>query len=209
MKVSRGRVVAIGACVALLAAMGFSTTWHPADEPVAGGPQRFDAVGWAEDNYESEVVPTIEENAVELTTLQPLLAEDPEATGEEYGTRDGNSPYTYSVTVTGEAGKAEGGFMPLTVDGIGDPVKITVQVGPAVNGTALRDASGLVSFNDFVNQVEYSDAAIALNNLMKADLLADLDVAGLEGTQVLVVGATAPLNAELIVITPVRIEAAS
>ena len=34
-----------------------------------------------------------------------------------------------------------------------------MQVGPAINGTALRDATGLVNFNDFVNQVEYANAA--------------------------------------------------
>ena len=69
-----------------------------------------------------------------------------------------------------------------------------MQVGPAINGTALRDASGLVDFNDFVNQVEYADAATALNDAMKAELLADLDPASLAGKKVTVVGAIAPLN---------------
>ena len=72
----------------------------------------------------------------------------------------------------------------------------------------LRDATGLVSFNDFVNQVEYADAATALNNEMKKDLLDGLDPASLAGKQVTVVGATAPLNPEVITITPVSIEAA-
>ena len=99
-----------------------------------------------------------------------------------------------------------GGLMPVTVPGVPKSTRIAVQVGPAINGTALRDATGQVSFNDFVNQVEYADAATALNTEMKADLLQELDPASLVGQDVTVVGATAPLNPEVITITPVSIE---
>ena len=97
--------------------------------------------------------------------------------------------------------------MQVTVPGIGKETRVSVQIGPAINGTTLRDATGLISFNDFVNQVEFSNAATALNTEMKADVLADLDPASLAGKQVTVVGATAPLNPKVITVTPVSIEA--
>ena len=98
--------------------------------------------------------------------------------------------------------------MPVTVAGRRrSPRGSSVQIGPAINGTALRDATGQVDFNDFVNQVEYANAATALNTEMKADVLQGLDPQSLVGKKVTVVGATAPLNPEVITVTPVSIEA--
>ena len=62
-----------------------------------------------------------------------------------------------------------------------------------------------MSFNDFVNQVEYANVATALNTEMKADLLKGLDPDLAVGQQVTVVGATAPLNPDVVTITPVSI----
>ena len=202
------RIVGVVALIALLVAMAMSTTYVSASAPVPGETQKFDAAAFGEENYGSLVKPAIEEDPVELATLVPLLAKDAEAAGEQYGTREGTSPYTYSVTLTGTAGKPAGGLMPVTVPSIPRSTRIAVQVGPAINGTALRDATGQISFNDFVNQVEYADAATALNTEMKADLLQGLDPASLVGKDVTVVGATAPLNPEVITVTPVSIEEA-
>ena len=207
--VTRPRLMVAAGIVILLAAMAVSTTWWPADKPIPGQTVKFDATSWAEENYESKVVPAIEEDPVDVSTLVPLLEQDPDAAGATYGKRDGSSPYTFAVTATGTAGKPEGGLLPIEIDGLPKKVRVAVQIGPAINGTALRDATGLVTFNDFVNQVDYSNAAIALNNLMKANVLAELDAASLTGRQVTVVGATAPLNPQLITITAVRIEAGS
>lgn len=203
---TRSRLVAGLGVVALLAIMAASTTWWPAGKALPGERQEFDAAAWAEDNYESKIVPGITESAVELTTLVPLLREDPEAAGERYGKRDGSSPFTYAVTLTGTAQEPDRGLLPLQVEGLPDDVRVALQVGPAISGTALRDATGLVRFNDFVNQVEYSQVAIALNNKMKESVLADLDPEALVGKRLTLVGATAPPNSELIIITAVSIE---
>ena len=137
-----------------------------------------------------------------------MLRQDPEAAGEKYGTRQGSSPYTYAVSLTGTAEKLEGALLRMTVPGLPGATTVSVQVGPAINGTALRDANGLITFNDFVNQVDYADVATALNNEMKKDLLRDLDPRSIVGKQITVIGATAPLNPELVTVTPVSIEVA-
>ena len=46
----------------------------------------------------------------------------------------------------------------MKIDGVPDDVTVMLQIGPAINGTALRDATGLVDFNDFLNQIEYANA---------------------------------------------------
>ena len=201
-----GRLVAGGLLLALLVAMAVSTTYVSASAPVPGEQKKFDPAAFGKDNYASKVKPAIEKDPVDLATLAPLLAKDAAAAGEQYGKRQGTSPYTYSVTLTGTAGKPKGGLMPITVPGLPDSVRVSVLIGPAINGTVLRDASGLVNFNDFVNQVEFANAATALNDEMKAELLKGLDAESLVGKQVTVVGATAPLNPEVITVTPVSIE---
>ncbi len=188
--------------------MAASTTYVAGDEVAATGKKSFDAKQYGADNYASKIVPAIEKDAVDIATLALAVKADPDAAGKQYGHRDGGSPYTYPVTLKGVAGKPEDGLLPITIDGL-DKVKVSVQIGPAINGTALRDATGLVKFNDFVNQVEYADSAIALNRLMSADVLSSLDVAGLVGKTITVVGATSPLNPELFTVTPIKIEASS
>lgn len=203
------RYLIVASLVVLFVAMGLSTTYVDADAPVPGAEEAFEPAAFGKEQYASTVKPAIEESPVDLVELLPLLAEDPDAAGAKYGKREGTSPYTYSVTVTGIAEKAVNGLMPIKVDGIDPEARITVQIGPAINGTALRDATGLISFNDFVNQVQYAQAATALNNEMKADLFQGLETSTMVGKPVTVVGAAAPLNPQLITITPVSIAEAS
>ncbi len=201
-----GGVLAVG----LLAAIAATTTTVSASDPAAGaaGGSTFDAVEYAEERYAAEVVPTIRENAVPITDLLPEIIEDPESAGEQYGHRSGaTSPYAYPTSGEGVAGAVDGTLLPLTIDGVPDDVQVMIQIGPAINGTALRDATGLVDFNDFLNQIEYANAATELNNKVKSDVLADFDAAGAEGKTVRFVGAFAyGSNPAVLQVTPVELE---
>ena len=64
---------------------------------------------------------------------------------------------------------------------------VSVQVGPR-SRARRSDAVGFIEFGQFVNQVEYADAATALNNQVKAQVLEDLDPASLKGKKVQVHG---------------------
>ena len=207
----RPRVVGGVLAVALLAAIAATTTTVSASDPgaaAAAGGSTFDAVEYAQEHYESEVVPTITENAVDITELLPQIIEDPDAAGEKYGHRAGvSSPYAYAVSGEGVAEAVDGTLLPLKIDGVPDDVRVMLQVGPAINGTALRDATGLVDFNDFLNQIEYANAATELNNKVKSDVLADFDAKGAKGKTVRFVGAFAyGSNPAVLQITPVQLE---
>jgi predicted lipoprotein len=207
----RPKVIGSVLAVALLAAIAATTTTVSASDPgaaAAAGGSTFDAVEYAEERYAAEVVPNIQENAVPITDLLPQIVEDPEAAGEQYGHRSGSSsPYAYPTSGEGVAGAVDGTLLPLTIEGIPDDVQVMIQIGPAINGTALRDATGLVDFNDFLNQIEYANAATELNNKVKSDVLADFDAAGAEGRTVRFVGAFAyGSNPAVLQVTPVELE---
>ncbi|MFB8267556.1 DUF2291 family protein [Streptomyces sp. NPDC055955] len=192
----------------LVVAMAVTTTYRSDSEAASGAKPKFVAAEYGADTYGAKVVPAIKKNAVQITTLHKAMAADSEAAGRTYGHRAGTGPYSYAVTLTGTAGAARGGLMQVSVPGL-DKIRVSVQIGPAVNGTALRDAPGFITFGQFTNQVDYADAATALNTEMKTKLLKTFDPVAVKGKEVTVTGAMTPLTADLLTITPISIEAAS
>jgi len=68
-------------------------------------------------------------------------------------------------------------------------LRVAVQVGPVIRGTALRDAVRFMSFTDFANQSEFAAVSNALNDRVLRDVLAGLDAASLQGRTLTVIGA--------------------
>lgn len=208
----RPAVVSGAVTLALLVAIAATTTVVRADDPdaVSVGPQVFDPVEYANERYESEVVPTITEEATPITELLPAIIADPAAAGAEFGHKDGvSSPFAYAVTGTGVAGPVQGTLLPLTIDGMPDGVEVMLQIGPAINGTALRDATGLIGFDDFLNQIEYANVSTELNNKVKSEVLAGFDAAAADGQTVTFTGAFAyGSNTALLQVTPVELAVA-
>ncbi|MGA5454925.1 DUF2291 family protein [Streptomyces umbrinus] len=196
----------LAALLLLVVVIGLTSTYQSGSEADMQAKPRFDPAEYASKTYASKVAPAIEKNAVDIATLQKAIAASPEAAGERYGHRAGTGPYSYSVALTGMAGTARSGLMPVTVEGLGK-ARVSVQIGPVVSGTALRDAPGSITFGQFTNQVEYADAATALNTEMKKKVLASFDAAGTDGRKVTVIGAMTPLTGDVLTITPVKIEA--
>ena len=99
-----------------------------------------------------------------------------------------------------------GSILPVTVPGVPADVTVQVQIGPALNGTALRDVTGTVSFNEFTNQLEYQQVATELNNQVRDSVLTGLDPASLTGKTITVTGAFTRVNPTLVSVVPVAFE---
>ncbi|SEG92159.1 Predicted lipoprotein [Nonomuraea solani] len=203
-KAPPARWIAAAAVAVLIVLMAVSTEYRTAETAAATARKKFDPAAFGAQNYQAKVVPAIERAAVDLPTLIEAITDDKEAAGEKYGKRQGTGPYTFAVKGTGKAGEARSGLLPVTVKGLAG-TRVSLQIGPAINGTALRDASGFITFGQFTNQVEYADAATALNNEMRAKLLKSLDAAALDGKDVSFVGAFTLLTPQTVTITPVAI----
>ncbi|MEO3858016.1 DUF2291 domain-containing protein [Acrocarpospora sp. B8E8] len=197
--------VATAAIVALLVAMAVSTKYRSVEAAAAAAPKGFDPAAFGAENYDAKVVPAIKSNAVELPALLKAVEEDKEAAGRKYGKRAGTGPYNFAVKGTGTAGKPTSGLLPVEVPGLPDGAKVYLQIGPAINGTALRDSVGFITFGQFVNQVDFADAATALNDQMRQKLRNGLDVAALDGKKISFTGAFTLLTPATVTITPVAI----
>ena len=200
----------IGAAVALVVIVvaGFNVKVVSLEDVAAeNAAQQFNPVAFVDENYDSVIVPYITDNAVDLATLVAAL--DDGAEESEYGNTSGaSSAYAFPVTFTAVAGELKAPILPVTVEGLPDGVTVQIQVGPAVSGTALRDVTGEVDFNDFSNQLEYQTAANELNNRVKTTVLEGFDAAAAKGATITVTGAYLRVNPNLISVVPISIEVA-
>lgn len=202
-----GRLIAGGAALVLLLLMFFSTKIVSTSDTSAAG--TFSPESFAQEKFEAEIVPAIVERAEDLAVVSQALKADPAAAAKQYGVVSGSSTAVYSVRLTGTAGEADAnGLLPVQVEGVSPDVKVLVQVGPAVNGTAIRDATGKVDFAQFKNQIEYQNVGAELNNQVKKVVLANVDKANLAGKTISVTGAFQPINPAAYIITPVKVEVA-
>ena len=199
-------MIALPLAVLVLVAAVLSTKFISRDEvEAAGQEQRFDPAAYADERFESEIVPQVQDDAIDLPTLLADLADG--ADEADFGNSPGSgSAYSFPVEFSGVAGELSGTVLPITVEGVSSDVTVQVQVGPALNGTALRDVTGTVSFNEFTNQLEFQEVATELNNKVREGVLADVDPASLAGKTIRVVGAFTAVNPALVSVVPVELE---
>jgi len=164
-----------------------------------------DPAAYAQEEYSTVIKPAIEDNAVELTELLDAIQADVDAAGEEYGGRNGQSAWSFPVTATGTIAEGSFGEVTLEVAGLTEP-SVGIQTGPAITGTALRDATGTITFSMFTNQTDFASVATEINNQMKDDLLANMDLTEMIGQEVTVTGAFTYDDSGHILITPTSIE---
>lgn len=152
-----------------------------------------------------KVQDAVERRAVDASTLAAALDKDQDEAIKRFGLNTETGPEMF-VKFTGVAGREELGVFDVAVPNVPASVHISVQTGPAINGTSLRDGSGLIRFGQFRNQIEYQDAGAALNDAMKASVLAKVDRDDLAGKTVSVVGVFDLSDPDDWVVTPVRFD---
>ena len=152
-----------------------------------------------------KVQSAVEKRATDAATLAAALSKDQAAAEKQYGVA-ADAGSEMPVKFTGKAGKQDSGVYDVVVPGIPDAIHVTVQTGPAIDGTDLRDATGTITFGQFSNQIEYQNAGSALNTEMKKEVLSKVDTGNLTGKTVSVVGVFQLTDAANWLVTPVKME---
>ena len=190
--------------VAVIALIALGTRVVPYGAEVPGAEEKFDP-----ETFGTETFPAVQEGVTERATgadeLAAAIAADQEAAVSEYAVESSGGP-VFSVTMTGTFGEGASGIFDFAVDGLPDDLAVRVQTGPAINGTELRDATGEISFGEFTNQIDYQNAAAALNTQMKAEVLDGIDAEQLPGSTATITGAFTLINPEAWLVTPVSVE---
>ena len=202
-RVSPGRAVGIVAvAVFLVVSLLFGFTVVSEEEEAALNVE-FDPVAYVDGVWDN-VRTTIKDEAVDLASILGRL--EPDADGntpkealapivEEFGRVTPGDAHVYAVTTTGTVTDVDSEgltrTMGLAVDGYEGPVDVRVYIGQRIPSaeTAVRDATGTISFGDFKEQTEYGKVASEINKRVAAGL-ADTDFEALVGEQVQITGAT-------------------
>ena len=201
---NRSRLVIAALAVLVVAAIALDTQVVKigSDEDVANevfSPEKFGSEEFP------KIQSSIEERAVDATTLADAVVADKAAAAKQYGVPAGIGS-VIPVTFTGVVGDGKSGIYNVAVDGMPPEIKIRVQTGPAINGTDLRDATGEIEFGHFTNQIEYQNAGSAINNEMKKQVLATVDTSTLKDKTISVVGAFTLVNPKNWLVTPVELK---
>jgi predicted lipoprotein len=178
----------------------------PSQSKGAFDPDKMVAAEWA-----AKVVPYFEKRAGPFAEVRDLAAKSPDEAGARFGykPKSGDSPWTLMVKLEGVIVEAntESRAATIGVDATGKgKADVTVQIGPALRGTAIRDALDFVSFNDFTNQIDFARYGKAFNLYVNHETLEKLPRDSLVGRKVTLIGAY-PLSSpsETPLVTPVEV----
>lgn len=183
----------------------------PADSQAAD-PDATLIAGIVADTYQSKLLPLIAQKATDAAVLVPQVTSDLEAAGAAHGAKGAGEGGMWTFAITGqgvvvsEDRKSRAGKLVLDVtgDGQGD---LTLQLGPVVKGTALRDLAPFYDFTAFRDQIQFAQLGRALNDHAAAAL--KVPEGDLTGRTVSFAGAFAIHGAkDVILVTPTTLTVA-
>jgi predicted lipoprotein len=138
----------------------------------------FDEAVYVDEIWESKIIPTILEEAHELSTIINKMVPDRDGfmekedliqIAEEYGLITVGEAHAYMVKGTGEVTsvctETSTGIIELSLDGYSGPIKVNLYVGPRMpfDESSVRDSVGFIKFGDFREQTEYGKVGTEIN----------------------------------------------
>lgn len=213
--VNRGRFAVLGAiallCILFVLKPPFVVRPIPGLHGAVSGSQPVEsaAAKFVDPLWTSKLLRTFDEKAQDIAKVLPEIRADPNAAGEKYGRREATNPYNYMVKGTGKVTEintaSQAGTATIEIPGLTE--KVALQIGPVVRGTALRDSTGLVSFNQFSNQLDYADVSKEMNSRALKTAFSGVPIASMSGKTVTFYGAFTfdPHSKSPVLITPVKI----
>jgi len=212
------------AAVVCLALVGACTVVKIEEEDSGGDDQYatwkktgtgFQAEEYVAAVWDERILPAYEEQSVDYTEVLSALRADREGAAEKYGlARETGEPF-YVFKVRGTCRVVEyddssrNGVIRVDMEPADGRVDATLQVGPVVRGTAIRDSMEFIRFTDVGNQLQFAALANELNARMRRDSVEPLDLPSIVGRRISFLGAfrlAAAQPLEDIVVTPVKID---
>ncbi len=150
----------------------------------------FDPVVYVDGIWESQLLPTFNEKAVELPKVLSEMGTDASGTipkdeliaiAERYGLITVGEAHVYMVkgsgVIVGVNAETSLGTAEVALDGYAGPIKALLYIGSRIpsDDTSVRDAVGFITFGDFKEQTEYGKVATEINKRVLTTVLADSD----------------------------------
>jgi predicted lipoprotein len=166
--------------------------------------EAFDPVAYVDGIWESRVLPTFNEEAVELSEVLNLM--EPDANGKaakenlidvanQYGLITVGEALVYMVEGSGRIVNVNAetslGTAEVEIDDYDGPIRAQLYIGSRIpsDDSSVRDAVGFITFGDFKEQTEYGKAATEINKRVLSTVLNDIDRDNLVGKPISFKGA--------------------
>ncbi len=187
--------------LAILAVVYFSLDIRKLDEYRAENTdQKFDATEFARQFWDSQLAEFIID-APDANVVIPQLELNPEVIFEKYGHKLGISKTYYLIFKgSGLIESVEEEFLLVRID---ENIKIQVATD-FIFGNAIRDGSGKVDINQFINMTDFNNVSVALNKMAKEKVVSRLKKSARAGMRIEFTGA-AELNIDNIDLSNIRV----
>jgi len=166
--------------------------------------EAFDPVTYVDGIWESKLLPTFNEEVVELSKIFSEM--EPDASGtipkddlidiaNRYGLITVGEAHVYMVKGSGKIVSVNAetslGTAEIVLDGYDGPIKVLLYIGTRIpsDETSVRDSVGFITFGDFKEQTEYGKAASEINKRILTTVLGDIDRDNLVGKTISFKGA--------------------
>lgn len=164
-------------------------------------------------SFDAKLVPLLKSQAVEAATLIEGIKSGLDENGAKlHGLHIGGSGGSWNFAIKGTAKvlemnrQSKAGIARLDIDGDGK-ADATLQIGPVVKGTALRDLAPFYDFSQFRDQIQFARLARGIND-HALNGIPSLE-SDLTGKTVTFLGAVAVRSAsEPLLIMPVQVDVA-
>jgi predicted lipoprotein len=159
----------------------------------------YNADEYVDELWNTLLIPTIDEQAVELATILNAFEVGEDGTSskdvlvgvaEEYGLITPGQAHVYMVSGEGEVvsvdDESQFRSIQVSLDGFDGETSVNLYTGPRVpsDDTSVRDAVGFISFGDFDDQMQYGRVAAVINRRLINEVLSSLDVDSLPGRRI-------------------------
>lgn len=168
----------------------------------------FDAQQYVGSIWSRRVVPTYRDKAVPVQTLISALAANAAEACARYGNlpaQDSSCAFMVKGTgrITGVSTSLSGTELSVELPPYNGSATISIDVGPAFTGTAVRDALPFIKFAQYVNQVDYAEVGIELNSMVRERVIGNATFTNARGRTITFAGATEGSDPKGISVTPV------
>ena len=169
----------------------------------------FDAKAYVENIWKSKIIPTISEEAEDITFILDELFKNKEVTEEKYGGRSGTGSYSFMVKgkaeITSLNTASRVGTLSIKLEKKYDS-EIFITLGPVIKKDSIRDAVKFIKFNDFVNQLDFADVSRIIKVRVLNEIIGPLNLKEITGKNINFEGAITFDRKDKIYITPTKIE---
>ena len=176
------------------------------DELVKKG---FDAKAYVENIWKSKIIPTISQDAQDITFILDELFKNKEVTEEKYGDRSGTGSYSFMIKGKGEVTSlntaSRVGTLSIKLEKQYDS-EIFITLGPVIKKDSIRDAVKFIQFNDFVNQLDFADVSRIIETRVLNEIIGPLNLKEIVDKKINFEGAITFDRKDKIYITPTNIE---